>query len=341
MSLDLDYEPKVLVNTCGMAESEWLSYRRKGIGGSDVAAISNCSPFKTMRDVYYEKIGLQPLKPHSNWVQMEVGHRLEDLVAKIFEKRTGYFISRDYRMFLHPYYPFMLANIDFLFIDNNGEMGILECKTASSYSKDKWEDDKIPFHYELQVRHYMAVLNLNTAWIACLCGNSENDFVMRKITRDLDLEKDMIDCEDFYWNTFVIPKHEPPFVEKADLGENCLKQYFRPQKGSPALELPTSSVAAVQDYLKLQLEKARLNKCIAEVEEQMKAITLPLIDLFKNKSVAFCRSKNDCYEINYKTQYRQSIPKEKLYLLKKEYPDIYSQYVSETSFSVLRLKTIK
>lgn len=30
-------EPLVLVDTVGLTEEEWLSYRRRGIGGSDVA----------------------------------------------------------------------------------------------------------------------------------------------------------------------------------------------------------------------------------------------------------------------------------------------------------------
>ena len=32
-------EPKVLVSTENLTEQEWLAYRRRGIGGSDVAAI--------------------------------------------------------------------------------------------------------------------------------------------------------------------------------------------------------------------------------------------------------------------------------------------------------------
>lgn len=39
MSLNLNYQPEVLVSTEGLTEEEWLNYRRKGIGGSDAAAI--------------------------------------------------------------------------------------------------------------------------------------------------------------------------------------------------------------------------------------------------------------------------------------------------------------
>ena len=34
------HQPLGLVDTAGFSEEEWLAYRRKGIGGSDVAAVS-------------------------------------------------------------------------------------------------------------------------------------------------------------------------------------------------------------------------------------------------------------------------------------------------------------
>ena len=44
MALDLNYKPNVLVDTGTLTEDEWLSWRRKGVGGSDVAAALGLSP---------------------------------------------------------------------------------------------------------------------------------------------------------------------------------------------------------------------------------------------------------------------------------------------------------
>ena len=38
MALDLNYKPRVFVETGNLTEDEWLAWRRKGVGGSDVAA---------------------------------------------------------------------------------------------------------------------------------------------------------------------------------------------------------------------------------------------------------------------------------------------------------------
>ena len=40
-----------------------------------------------------------------NWVAMEMGHLLEDLVAEIFHRKTGYEIYQIKKMFAHPQYP--------------------------------------------------------------------------------------------------------------------------------------------------------------------------------------------------------------------------------------------
>lgn len=134
--------------------------------------------YKTQRDVYFEKLGREPEDNNtSGWVAMEVGKRLEDLVAAIFAKKTGFRIWQEKVMYRHPLFPFMLADVDYFFETSDGTVGILECKTANIHTKKKWENDAVPYHYEVQCRHYMAVKNLDIAYCACLFGNSGKCFV--------------------------------------------------------------------------------------------------------------------------------------------------------------------
>lgn len=81
-------EPLVLVDTAGLTEEEWLSYRRRGIGGSDVAALLGISPWRTARDLYYDKLNVAAVEDEEgNWVALEMGHLLEPLVAKILNAK--------------------------------------------------------------------------------------------------------------------------------------------------------------------------------------------------------------------------------------------------------------
>ena len=63
------HQPLVLVETAGLSEEEWLAYRRKGIGGSDVAALLGISPWRTARDLFYDKLNIAVVEDHEdNWV---------------------------------------------------------------------------------------------------------------------------------------------------------------------------------------------------------------------------------------------------------------------------------
>ena len=89
MAQDMAYQPLVLVDTAQLTRLEWLEYRRKGLGGSDAAAVLNLSPFRTARDLYYDKLGIVTADDQANWVALEVGTLLEPLVARIFAEKTG------------------------------------------------------------------------------------------------------------------------------------------------------------------------------------------------------------------------------------------------------------
>ena len=89
MTQAADYQPLVLVETADLSRDEWLAYRRKGLGGSDASAVLGISPFRTARDLYFDKLNIVTADDGGNWVAMEMGNLLEDLVARIFAKKTG------------------------------------------------------------------------------------------------------------------------------------------------------------------------------------------------------------------------------------------------------------
>lgn len=183
--------PNVLTPTADLPREEWLAYRRQGIGGSDAAAVLGISPFRTGLDLYYDKLGQPVEDDEQNWVAKEVGTLLEDLVARIFTKKTGLEVCPMPVMFQHPDHPWMLADVDRLVKLPDGNTAVLECKTTNYNARDKWEYDGkpiVPQYYEAQGRHYMAVMNLSRVYFCCLYGNSEDDVIIRSIDRDLKYE---------------------------------------------------------------------------------------------------------------------------------------------------------
>lgn len=144
---------KKLVSTLNLDKKEWLKYRKGGIGGSDAGAICGLNPYRTAMQVYNDK-RTEEIEEFDNEAMRE-GRDLEEYVARRFMEATGKKVRRANTMFCDEENPFMLADVDRMIV---GENAGLECKTASPFSADKWEDDKIPLSYQIQCYHYMSVM---------------------------------------------------------------------------------------------------------------------------------------------------------------------------------------
>ena len=133
-----NYSPVIIADTSDMDEATWHTYRRQGLGGSDITAVYGQSPFCTARDLYYVKLGVKPeIEEEENWVAKKYGHLLEDLVAEIFSRKTGYRVYKKSYLYAHPDYPFMQANVDYFVELPDGSEAILECKTCNYNCRDK------------------------------------------------------------------------------------------------------------------------------------------------------------------------------------------------------------
>ena len=330
------------VDISNLSREDWLEYRKKGIGGSDVAAIMGISPFATIRDLFYNKTGVQPViqeEEESNWVAKDVGHRLEDLVAEIFSKKTGLEVFPVRVMFRHPLYPFMLADVDFFVRMPDGTFAILECKTCNYNAKDKWADEGIPAHYVLQVRHYLSVMNMQKAFIACLYGNNENEFVYRTIERDLIEEEDIIDQETYFWQEHVLKNVVPPHNGNSDLVLANIRNYGGfADKSIPEIVLSGLESKNLEKYLTLSEEKSQLEKRKKEIEAEQRAISVPFVEQLGQGCKAVLEDGTNRYRITYNPTRRTSVGKDQMEKLKNQHPDIYEEYTKTTESRTFRIK---
>ena len=265
-------------------------------------------------------------------------------MAKIFAYKTGYKVFAVRKLFRHPFHSFMQANVDFFVELPDGSIAILECKTTNYNSKEKWNDGAVPVNYEWQCRHYMAVMNLSCAYIACLYGNNENEFVYRRIDRDEVIEADMIEMEAHFWNEYVLGRIEPPYTESGDLVlESIRRHYGELDPTVDAVILPTSMAVKLEQYLDLAAQKSLLSQQIKELDEQMKIAYAPIVDVMKTSCSAVCVFGSNTYEVRNKPVFRTSISKDKLQKLEETHPDLYSEYTETTEgrrFSVKRKENI-
>ena len=339
------YQPLVMVDTSNLPREEWLQYRRRGIGGSDVGAIFGVSPFRTCRDIYYDKLGIAVVvEDDSNWVQLEVGHLLEDLVAQIFHKKTGYPVYQIKKMFYHPKYPFMLADVDYFIRLPNGKTAILECKTTNYNAKDNWflnGEEIVPVYYELQGRHYMAVMDADEVYFCCLYGNSEDEVIIRHITRDLDSEAEIIYIEEDFWNHHVQRKEPPPFTESGDMIIETSKRFSGPADSkAPEVALNMAMTATLMRYLELKEQKAKSEKFTSQMDTEMERLKGILIAEMGQSCKASCVQDGNRYTITYNPVRKAVIDKNNLMRLKLRHPDIYEEFVTISESRRFNVKTV-
>lgn len=226
-----------------LSRAEWLAQRRTGIGGSDVAAILGLSKYKSPLDVYKDKIGETPDGEQSQAAYW--GTKLEDVVAREFQERTGLKVQRVNRQLSRE--GWMHANIDRAVVNHaisgtvriqgeakQAETGrllttdaILECKTASSYIADQWgpsqeeeivsgkvvSDHKIPIYYETQVQWYLGVTGASVCYVAALLGGQ--DFRIYLVQRDNEVITALQDqCRAFWFEN--VQKRIPPEPHTAE-----------------------------------------------------------------------------------------------------------------------------
>ena len=97
------------------------------------------------------------------------GAFVEPLVAKIFERKTGYRVYQIRRCSSTHSILWMLADVDYFVELPDGTTAILEIKTTNYNARDNWwmnGKETVPVYYESQGRHYMAVTDLDRCFFA-------------------------------------------------------------------------------------------------------------------------------------------------------------------------------
>lgn len=188
------------MNKSDTLTEQQIADRRHGIGGSDVAAILEMSPFKSPLDVYLEKIGEADSTQENE--RMYWGSRLESLVADEYSLRHDRKVRRRHQAVVHKKYTWMRANVDRIVINLDR---LLECKTTSERNAELWGEpgtDEIPELYMAQAQHYLIVTGRPVIDVAVLIGGQEyRDYT---VEADREIHDMLIEEEHRFWDEHVL-----------------------------------------------------------------------------------------------------------------------------------------
>jgi len=306
-------------------EEGWLKARTNGIGGSDIGAICGVSPFTSARQVYLSKTGqyADSLKPNAAAVErMSFGHILEPVVADEYAKRTGASLLTINATLKHKDYPWALANIDRLIVDDEGKpIGVLECKTTSEYMNDHWDSGDILESYLYQLNWYLWILGLEKGAFACLVGG--NKFYHYEVFRNDDLIKDiMLPAADKFWNYNVRNLKEPEMQNTDTEFVNTI--YSSVEKGTELfLEDDVDNDLASTVFTC----KAKIKELEATMEEAQNRLK----DRLKDNEIGYTKD----YTVKWSPRAQNRVDTDKL---KKEYPDVYNNVLKRIEFRAMSVK---
>lgn len=302
---------KIVVKTADLSREEWLKYRTKGIGGSDVSIIAGINPFKSIHQLWLEKTGqMEPEQTDSDYAHF--GTLLEPIVRREFTARTGIKVRQKHMLLQSEEYPFMFADLDGV-INENGEMAIFEAKTASAYKQEVWEEG-VPAPYILQVQHYMAVTGAKRTYIAALVGG--NHFFYHVVERDEEMLGKIIAMEKYFWETHVLGGVEP-VPDGSDATTNYFNSKFSNSNGL-TIELPEEALSVCDEY-------DRLSEELKRVEAAKNAAANQLKSYLKEAETGIVGDR----KVTWKQISKSTVDTKRL---QSENPDIYSSYLRDSSY---------
>ena len=309
---------KRLVSTKNLSREKWLQYRKQGLGGSDIGAIVGVSPFKSALQVYIDK-ATETIDDYDSEA-LRQGRDLEDYIASRFEEETGMRLRKSHAIWVHDEYDFMLGDFDRIVIGK--QIGV-EIKTVSPFASHKWTENKIPWEYQLQVQHYLAISNFSCWYICALVYGTE--LIIRKIERDEELIKNLITIEKRFWEENVLAGVMPEPDGSKQAGE-LLAKYYPVERGKKTV---------LTEDISLQLRRREeLADLIKKMETEKKTIEQSLLKyLGENDST---EAENTEFFVRWSSYTTARVDADRL---KKEEPEIYERFKKISPVNKLMIKT--
>lgn len=186
------------------------------IGGSDIGAILGVDRFRTILDVWREKVGEAP--PFAGNPDTERGMRLEAVAAEEYTKRTGIKLRRDNQPLVHPQHDFLRGRVDRRAI--GGDIREIKCPRFGAFLRTKREG--LSPTYIAQMQWYVGLDDIvrgrssgNGEWII-FCADAW-DLLPVPVSVDGALFAGMVERAVHFWNEHVVTRVAPTLAQVDEL----------------------------------------------------------------------------------------------------------------------------
>ena len=291
---------------------QFLLDRKKGIGGSDIAAIMGFSFFRTALEVFLEKTAIGDDEGNYNDSQpMQRGRRLEKYILEEYAERNEEELEINVPVIRSKEYPFLIGHIDAKVKDKNI---IVEAKSVAGFPSI-WNDE-IPIGYRTQVAHYASIMDADRVDVAVLFDRWT--FACYTYWRNEKLEAKVKKAAIDFWNNHIIPNIPPP-IETVEDAQKMFSKVSNLEK-----EIDKETELSVKELQKLAEEKK-------EIKEKEEAIKLDVMKYMQDKQYLV---KDNRKIISWKTQNRDAFNITKF---KTEHPETYKNYLQKNTMRIFKL----
>ena len=290
---------------------------RKGvIGASSAAKHLGLSTFGTPYEAYLEYVGQRPEPTEEEKERMEMGHDLEDFIAKQAEKKFAVKLRKSNYAYIDPRYPHLLCHPDRLMVQENlGERIAVEIKSNSAFDK-RWGDedtDEIPMDYLVQVlMYFICAVPCDAVWLIRFSNNKISRYIIRP---NVQLQAEIATkLED------IAKRIDSGWIPEASTYEEATKLYNAPTDGEIEADLTIKETVNRLDEVKAEIKGLKSEE-----------------DELKKNIITFMQDRSTLtYQGQTIARYKQIITsKFDSKRFGEEHPDLYTQYLTTSSYMKL------
>lgn len=239
-----------MVESTFKKSDEWLERRTKSIGGSDIAAITGRSPYKTAYQLFLEKTKKVIPPDISNLPHVVRGHLSEQIARERLERET--LTAYRPKFWEHPECNYMTASDDGYSHDKNHT---LEIKAMGKQAHEGARQGIIPSHYIDQIQWGLMISKCPKC-IFISYRVEDDDMVKVDVFPDKKLQEELVAAANNFWLNHVL-KDIPPALSDGD--------YFEIK--DVRLE------SLVEQYVALHSESKIIEAKLEELTESLKPYT--------------------------------------------------------------------
>ena len=232
--------------------------RRRGIGGSEIAALFGVDEYKSAFSVWLDKKGIRTEGDHADEDandRMMMGRVLEPAVLELYSRMTHRAILSPHTSYQHPDWPFMVWSPDALVV---GEKRGVEAKVAFMEQRRKWgwEADAIPLRVQFQCFWYMAATDYPVWDVVAFLGDGlPRIYTLTRL--DAAHERAMLQRAEEWWQRYIVGD-EQPGIDDSDAAGRWLVAAYPAHRPNSIREATEEEAQLLRHYIIVRIAAAKL-----------------------------------------------------------------------------------